>query len=230
MHTGAPMLVAGTFVLLLVVLARSFPLLTAMPGMREPGLTAWLAGTTLSLNWLEYDAAHYARDLHFPLDRLFSYAVPFLTLLLAAVAFGAPWRYLRSAAGAVALLVLICGLRGADPRYYRSWQFNADSRRFFNLMKAGAAAIGHPVVLCGPWVYATPFDYYRLSRDAQWLTPFEKTNTPGPECDYFIGHPKDYRDASYRDGPLRGFRIVAEDAVSGNRLAERTDHGSSPGR
>ncbi len=221
MRTGVPMLVACAFILLLALLLFSFPLLTGRGGKRPPlaGQLAWLAGAALSLNWLTYDAAHYARDLHFPLDRLFLYVVPFFLIVVTSLAFGFLPAWTRVLGLVAILLVVGRSMSDADPRYFRSWQFNAGTRRFFDTMTMGAPAGDRVIHLCGPWVYATAFDYYRITRRAQWMSAYEKSPFPAvAHCDFFVYHPNDYREAQ-----LGGFHVVAEDPASGTRLAERIE-------
>jgi hypothetical protein len=216
---AVPLLVAAVLILLVVLLVFSIPLLTEAGEGRIVDRLVWLIGFSLTINWAAYDAGHYGKGLSFPLDRVFIYVVPLTGLLFSGIAFGLLGGRVRPLFLGLGVVLLVLCAPQLDPRYTRSWTYNAEARSFFRILRdRHTAAPARHFEIGGPWLYSTVFEYYRQRDDnAAWLSSWRTVSEPGAfPFDFFVYHPDDLRPSARQK-----YRDIAADPVSGARLAER---------
>ncbi len=135
-------------------------------------------------------AAHLVAGVKYPVDRTGLYFVPVVTLALALGL--ASWtrrpKALDWVALALALVVTVGYATQLRVSYFRTWKYDADSRRVFDRMEAtvGQRAADSTTVF-GAWYYEPSTNFYRLARRASWLRVFPRAiDGPLESCDFLI--------------------------------------------
>jgi hypothetical protein len=101
--------------------------------------------------------------------------------------------------------------------HYRTWEFDADSRRIFDLIASMTGrSPPHSVLVGGQATHESSLNYYRKITHASWMRPYEVSRNPSSKYRFFICRRKQY-------SKLRalGFDIVYEGKLSGASLAVR---------
>jgi hypothetical protein len=186
--------------------------------------TAWLLALTLGWECLALTAGRVAHDVPFPVDRYGAFLVPLSALLWACVSFGRPWS--RRAVIGVLATFLVVALTRWDPRFFRTWMFDAGARRFIAAMEVEhARSPPHPVYIGGGWIYAEAINFLAVTRHDTWLRPLENNGTPEPHDEFFIAHPR-----NMPAGGLPGYEPLVTDPVSGTILYRRAIGGGTLAR
>jgi len=220
---GAPWLGTGLTVLLvlfLLVAGRHLAVEFGALRRRGEGCTegvciTLLAAGALVVNALCFSVAHAAVGLNYPPDRAALYVIPLGVLALAGMALSIRGNAKAPGviAGLVALALIGAYLGTMELSYFRSWRYDAGSRRIFDRI---IAVSGHrppdQVKVGGTWWYDASMTFYRLTHGPPGMAPFMERGHDPADCDYFIAHPLDLPKLPPAFGKLY------EDPVSGAEL------------
>ena len=169
--------------------ARSFR--RAAPAPSATAVGGALLATVACLAVLFLVAARVFAGINYPMDRTALYFVPVVTLALMLGLAGWTRRPRAMEWAAVLIALAVCASYASQLRvsYYRSWKYDADSRRVFDRMEALA---GHRpstdrATVFGAWYFEPSTDFYRLSRGAAWLRFFPRaSDRPIESWDFLI--------------------------------------------
>jgi hypothetical protein len=219
----APIAVAVVLVALLLVCAHCFLRQAKQSSGGEPTasrVAALLLAGTASSAAVAYLAAHLAIGLHYPPPRAAVSVPPLAGAALALVLYN--WRRRPRAVTAIAALLALAVVA----RYVQQWlpdrfwgdTFNANSRAVFERISALAAGRGGPPVrVGGRWVFEPSMNFYRQTRHASWMEPYERVSAPSPDdYDYFVC---DSTQAASLE--RQGWTVAYRDPIAGVRLMAR---------
>ncbi|MEO8026706.1 MAG: hypothetical protein ABI823_09530 [Bryobacteraceae bacterium] len=100
--------------------------------------------------------------------------------------------------------------------FYGDWLFHRDFRSIISYISKDHSRLGaKPVIVAGSWEMAAPLNYYRETRNLNWMAPMERETDP-PEASYWIFAVQDAAQVE-----KRGLKTVWKDPLSGTVLAVR---------
>jgi hypothetical protein len=166
-----------------------------------------------------YIGAHLLLGMPYPIDRLSIYGIPMT--VLAGYSLFQPYLPHRLTVGmAVIIAALIIARYGMelDPRYFKTWRYDAGSGPIYKRIERLSAGFGkRPVRVGGPWFFEPSLNFYRLTCGGdRWMRAYQRVSLPQAEdYDFYLFYPSLYRVSRAQ------FRVVYQDPVSGVAVAAR---------
>ena len=127
----------------------------------------------------------FALDMPLPHKRTL---IPFVVLAQLALVGAAAGRsrLLALLANLVALVLVAAALRSFPAAHYAQWRYDSASERVFEELQARRLDDRPLRVLVQPWIYTPSLDFYRVSRDADWMEGVDWLVEPGQGYDYVV--------------------------------------------
>ena len=181
----------------------------------EAAGVAALASGALVFNAAGFIVAHAVVGLKYPPDRAALYVIPLGMVAIAGMIVPSPGsgRARGTLAGLASLVLIAVFLCNWHWSYFRSWRYDAGSRRIFDRIVAENG--GRPpdqFKVGGTWWYDASMTFYRLTHGPPGMAPFMERGHDSSDCDFYIAHPLDLPELP------PAFKKLYEDPVSGAEL------------
>ncbi len=158
-------------------------------------------------------AAHRFAGLLYPERRTGLYLIPLFFLVLFALVRLAPGRLPQVVAALFFSLYVAQFARQWNTRYYLEWLYDARTREIVRLVEEEHSRSKAAVTVSATWPVAATVDFYRRSRNLDWLHLQRHTSNSGP-ADFYVLALDDRKN-------MGDLRVVLRDDFSEVVLARR---------